>query len=582
MGSFTISGKLIDLFERRTYPVRVVVADGKIIAVEEVENAEDQYLLPGFVDAHIHIESSMLVPTAFARLAVVHGTVATVSDPHEIANVCGREGIQYMIDNSAQSPFKFFFGAPSCVPATGFETAGAVLDARAVAELLHNPDIWYLSEMMNYPGVLHNDPEVMAKIEAAKDTGKPVDGHAPGLRGEEAAAYAAAGITTDHECFTLDEALDKVKAGMHILIREGSAAKNYEALCELIRQHPHSVMFCSDDKHPDELLLHHINGLVKRSLQKGYDLYDVLRAACVHPVQHYKIPVGLLRVNDPADFIVVNNLTDFDVLQTYIAGQLVAEDGKTLLPEISAGAINHFAVERKDARAFKIKASSATTTVRVIEAIEGQLVTNMLQLPAKVEDGHIVSDIDQDVLKIAVINRYEPDALIAIAFIKNFGLRAGALASTVAHDCHNIIVVGVDDDSMCAAVNALIDSKGGIAVARNMDDVSTLPLPVAGLMSLHNGHKVAEAYTNLNKITNELGCTMHAPFMTLSFMALLVIPSLKLSDKGLFDGGKFEFTGVESLSAGQMEDMEDLKAVEESNGQTGRPYDDVRKEILGD
>ena len=545
MSSFTISGKLVDLFKRRIYPAVVTVSNGIITALTETEDVTDQYLLPGFIDAHIHIESSMLVPTAFAQMAVVHGTVATVSDPHEIANVCGMEGIQYMIDNSRLSPFKFFFGAPSCVPATSFETAGATLDAKAVEDLLHNPDIWYLSEMMNYPGVLHKESEVMAKIAAAKKTGKPVDGHAPGLRGDDATAYAAEGITTDHECFTLPEALDKVASGMHILIREGSAAKNYEALAELLQLHPDRVMFCSDDKHPDELALHHINGLVKRSLQKGYDKYDVLRAACVHPVLHYKLPVGLLRVGDAADFIVVNNFTDFSILRTYIDGQLVAENGKTLLPDVVANSINNFESGKKDAGVFTVTASSSHPEIRVIEAIEGQLVTNMLTMKGKVIDGCLVSDTEQDVLKIAVINRYQYDVPVAVAFIKNFGLKQGALASTVAHDCHNIIVVGVNDESMCAAVNTLVECKGGIAVARDKDNVSFQPLPVAGLMSLDSGHKVAEAYTRLNEITKEMGCTMHAPFMTLSFMALLVIPALKLSDKGLFDGSKFEFTHVE-------------------------------------
>lgn len=542
---FIISGNLIDLFQRRIYPVQVVVKDGRIHSVTETETAEDRYLLPGFVDAHIHIESSMLVPAAFAQIAVVHGTVATVSDPHEIANVSGLPGVQYMIDNSKLSRFKFFFGAPSCVPATAFETAGATLDAAAVETLLQSPDIWYLSELMNYPGVLHGDREVLAKIAAAKHSGKPVDGHAPGLRGSEAAMYAAAGITTDHECFTLEEALDKIAAGMHILIREGSAAKNYEALAPLLRSHPDRVMFCSDDKHPDELLLHHINGLVKRSLQNGYGLYDVLRAACVHPVLHYSLPVGLLRTGDLADFITIDNLTDFNILQTYIGGELVAENGKSLLPSIPATVINNFKADRRLVQDFAVGTSATAPTIRVIEAIEGQLVTNCLQLPAKVEGGCIVSDISRDILKIVVINRYEPSAPVAIAFIKNFGLQSGAIASTVAHDCHNIIAVGVDDDSICAAVNALIDCKGGIAVARSEASVEVLSLPVAGLMSLGSAEEVATAYTHLNSIVRSLGSPLHAPFMTLSFMALLVIPSLKLSDKGLFDGSRFAFTDVE-------------------------------------
>ncbi len=545
MRSFSISGHFIDLFQRRTYPAIVEIAGGIIKSVREIHEAPAQYILPGFVDAHVHIESSMLVPTAFARLAVVHGTVATVSDPHEIANVCGKGGVQYMIDNSKKTPFKIFFGAPSCVPATSFETAGAKLDAEAVTELLNMPDIWYLSEMMNYPGVLHKDPEVMAKIDAAKKGGKPVDGHAPGLKGDAAMAYASAGITTDHECFTLEEALGKVKAGMHILIREGSAAKNFEALADIIGLHPDRVMFCSDDKHPDELVLHHINRLVKRAMDKGHDMYDVLRSACLIPVLHYKLPVGLLREGDAADFIVVKDIKEWNVHQTYIGGELVAEEGKTLLPHIQGTTINNFSAEPKNIKDFGVKATRDNPSIRVIEAFEGQLITHELVMPGRVEDGFIVSDIADDVLKIAVVNRYEPDAPVAVAFIKNFGLQKGALASTVAHDCHNIIVVGVDDSSICAAVNALIDCKGGVAVATDGEGVECMPLPIGGLMSGDDGYQVAEQYSVLDKKAKELGTPLKAPFMTLSFMALLVIPALKLSDKGLFDGTAFRFTSTE-------------------------------------
>ncbi len=542
MYSFTISGQLIDLFQRRIYPATITVNDGFITDIQEVADAPQQYILPGFTDAHVHIESSMLVPTAFAKLAVVHGTVATVSDPHEIANVCGTDGVQYMIDNSKQTAFKVFFGAPSCVPATFFETAGAVIDAAATEQLLQNPDIWYLAEMMNYPGVLFKDAEVMKKIDAAKRISKPIDGHAPGLRGNDAATYAAAGITTDHECFTLEEALNKVALGMNILIREGSAAKNFEALHPLLQSHPEKVMFCSDDKHPDDLVLHHINSLVKRALEKGYDMYDVLRAACINPVMHYKIPVGLLRVNDPADFIVVNNTTSFDVLQTYIGGRLVAEKGKSLLPDIAVAPINNFNTNRKSAADFAIRGD--VQNIRVIEAIEGQLVTNEIIADATIENGYLISNTEKNILKIAVVNRYTPDAVIATAFIKNFGLQKGALASTVAHDCHNIITVGVDDESICAAVNALIDCKGGIAVAENANTVSCMPLPIAGLMTDADGYEVATQYATLDAKAKELGTPLKAPFMTLSFMALLVIPSLKLSDKGLFNGKEFKFTTV--------------------------------------
>lgn len=543
MASFSVSGQLIDLFARSTYPATVHVRDGKIAGIERVAEAPAQYLLPGFIDAHIHIESSMLVPTAFAQMAVVHGTVATVSDPHEIANVCGVAGVEYMIANAAQTPFKFFFGAPSCVPATGFETAGATLDAADVAALLARPDIWYLSEMMNYPGVLHQDPGVMAKIAAAQAAGKPVDGHAPGLMGDAAAQYAAAGISTDHECFTLAEALDKVACSMHILMREGSAARNLEALLPLLASHPERVMFCCDDKHPDELQLHHINHHVRRALAAGYELYDVLRAACVNPVLHYQLPVGMLRVGDDADFIVVDDLQSLHIQQTYINGQLVAEDGQSLLTHPEPDIINQFDAQLRTPQDFVLPADGATH-IRVIVANEGQLVTDSKEAAATIVDHHIVSDTERDILKLVVVNRYQPQAEVAKAFISNFGLKQGAIASTIAHDCHNIVALGVDDASICAAVNALISAKGGIAVAENATTVQVLPLPIAGLISTEDCPTVATKYAALDAAAKALGCTLQAPFMTLSFMALLVIPSLKLSDKGLFDGKEFRFTSV--------------------------------------
>lgn len=541
--SFSVTGQLIDLHQRRIYPAEIMVERGIIERITRLTEAPNRYLLPGFIDAHVHIESSMLVPTAFARMAVVHGTVATVSDPHEIANVCGKAGVQYMIDNARQSPFKCFFGAPSCVPATGFETAGATLDAADIDALLSSPDIWYLAEMMNYPGVLQGDAEVMAKIAAAHQWKKPVDGHAPGLRGSEAQAYAAAGITTDHECTTLPEALDKIAAGMHILIREGSAAKNFEALHELFALHPERVMLCSDDKHPDDLAVGHINQLVKRALAKGHDLFEVLRAACIHPVQHYNLPVGMLREGDAADFIVVNNVEALDVLQTYIGGKLVAESGKSLLPLVPAGSINHFLAQPVAADQLRVPAIAEKHELRIIDALDGQLVTTAITAKARIEVGFAVSDVEQDILKMVVINRYEAAAAPAIAFIRGFGLKKGAIASTVAHDCHNIIAVGVDDESICAAVNAVIAATGGIAVAEE-NKVSCMPLPIAGLMTDGDGYEIAQQYAAIDEAAKQLGSTLHAPFMTLSFMALLVIPSLKLSDKGLFDGQEFRFTDL--------------------------------------
>lgn len=547
MASFSLSGRLADIHQQRIYPARVDVSDGRIVHITEIDSSEldsDDYILPGFIDSHVHIESSMLVPAEFARLAVVHGTVATVSDPHEIANVCGMEGVQYMIENGKTVPFKFNFGAPSCVPATVFETAGATLDAEAVTQLLESEDIRYLSEMMNFPGVLHGDPEVMAKIAAAHRLGKPVDGHAPGLRGDTARQYIAAGISTDHECFTAEEALDKLAAGMKIIIREGSAAKNFEALIDLLRDYPEMILFCSDDKHPDSLVLGHINQLCARAVAKGIDLFHILKAACSNPVNHYKLDVGLLRTGDPADFICVKNLEEFIVTKTYINGQLVAKDGQSLIKTTAAGIVNNFSCSPKTPADFAVKVTGTDQqTIPVIEALDGQLITNRLNESALIEDGYIKADTARDILKIVVVNRYN-DAPVSKAFIRNFGLRHGAIASSVAHDSHNIVAIGADDESICAAVNAVIGAKGGVSIAQPTASgmqTALLALPVAGLMSQADGYEVAEAYASIDRAAKEAGSTLGSPFMTLSFMALLVIPHLKLSDKGLFDGDSFSF-----------------------------------------
>ncbi|HOY21277.1 MAG TPA: adenine deaminase, partial [Haliscomenobacter sp.] len=494
---------------------------------------------PGLVDAHVHIESSMLVPSEFARLAVVHGTVATVSDPHEIANVLGIAGVEYMIQNGRLTPFKFYFGAPSCVPATGFETAGASIDASGVKTLLNMPEIKYLAEMMNYPGVLMADKEVMAKISIAQQLGKPIDGHAPGVIGVDAQRYFGAGISTDHECFTYEEALEKLKLGVKIIIREGSAAKNFNALIELLPQYPAQIMFCSDDKHPDDLINGHINQLIARALMNGCDLYDTIRAATLNPVQHYHLEVGLLREGDPADLIIVEDLSTFEVVETYINGQMVARRGQTLLEAVKAEVPNHFNTEIKTPADFVVKARTGAA-VRVIEALNGEIVTRSATVKLPISDACVCSDPAQDVLKIAVVNRYK-NATPAIAFIKNFGLKEGAIASCVGHDSHNIIAVGVDDVSLCAAVNAIIRNRGGIS-AVNSEGEKVLPLPVAGIMTNADGYQTAKLYSEIDGfVKNTLGSTLSAPFMTLSFMALLVIPDLKLSDLGLFSGKEFAF-----------------------------------------
>jgi len=535
-----VDGSLVDLRTRSVYPARIRVSEGHIASVERLETAPSRYILPGFIDAHVHVESSMLTPAQFARLAVVHGTVATVSDPHEIANVLGTEGVEFMIEDGRRTPFKFHFGAPSCVPATAFETAGAVIDADDVERLLRRPEVVYLAEMMNWPGVLHDDSEVFAKLSVARRLGKPIDGHAPGLRGEDAARYAAAGITTDHESYELEEARDKISAGMRIIIREGSAARNFDELHPLISEHPDRVMFCSDDKHPDELVVGHIDRLVRRAVGLGHDLFDVLRAASLNPVEHYGLGVGLLREGDAADFIMVDSLDELRVRKTVIGGMVVSEDGESRIDDLTSPHPNRFSATPVRGADFAVAALS--DRMRVIEARDGQLITRAVVLPVIRAQDRAVSDPSRDVLKIAVVNRYSK-APPAVAFIRNMGLREGAIASSVAHDSHNIVVVGADDESMAAAVNLIIEHRGGVAaVSGSLHRV--LPLPVAGLMSDEDGYGVAAAYSEIDAIAKGMGSGLRSPFMTLSFMALLVIPELKLSDRGLFDGRRFEFVDV--------------------------------------
>lgn len=536
-----IQGQIVDIQNKRIFSGEITVENGKIKSIVEKEHDVKHYIMPGFIDAHIHIESSMLVPSEFAKLAVLHGTVGTISDPHEIANVLGKDGVYYMIENSKKVPLKFHFGAPSCVPATSFETAGAVIDSEGIKELLTSSDIHYLAEMMNYPGVLFDDEEVMKKIAWAKHFNKPVDGHAPGLRGDAVKKYISAGITTDHECFTYEEAAEKLALGMKVIIREGSAAKNFEALIDLLPEHFENMMFCSDDKHPDDLIVSHINALCARAVTKGMDIFKVLQAACINPVHHYNMNVGILRDGDFGDFIVVKDLVDFKVQQTYINGELVAENGISKVEHVDFETPNNFNTSLKKTEDFEVKSSASK--IRVIEALEGQLITNEIHHTSLVQNGNLVSNTDDDVLKMTVVNRYQ-DAQPAIAFIKNFGLKQGAIASSVAHDCHNIVAVGTSDEEICKAVNLLIENKGGVC-AVNGAEQKVLPLPVAGIMSDKDGWTAGKLYQEIDEMAKDLGSNLKAPFMTLSFMALLVIPDLKLSDKGLFSGNTFSFVDLE-------------------------------------
>lgn len=536
-----IQGQIVDIENKRIYSGEIIVQNGKITSIIEKQHNNKKYILPGFIDAHIHIESSMLVPSEFAKIAVLHGTVGTISDPHEIANVLGKEGVHYMIENGKKVPLKFHFGAPSCVPATFFETAGAVIDSNQIKELMAMDDICYLSEMMNYPGVLFDDEEVLKKIAWAKHFNKPVDGHAPGLRGEPIKKYISAGISTDHECFTYDEAAEKLSLGMKVIIREGSAAKNFEALIDLLPEHYENMMFCSDDKHPDDLIVGHINLLCARAVAKGFDTFKILQMACINPVKHYNMNIGLLKENDVADFIVVEDLKNFKVLQTYINGELVASNGQSFVKHIDFETPNNFNTSKKQVSEFTIPSNAAT--IRVIEALEGQLITNEIHCKPKIENGNLVSDVTNDILKMAVVNRYA-NTKPAVAFIKNFGLKKGAIASSVAHDCHNIVVVGTSDEEICNAINLIIENTGGIC-AINGEEQKSLALPVAGIMSNKNGWETGKLYQEIDAMAKQLGSTLKAPFMTLSFMALLVIPDLKLSDKGLFSGKSFAFTDLE-------------------------------------
>jgi len=538
--TFSLSGNIVDVVKERVYQGTIFIENGKIVNVTEEETQSDQYILPGLIDAHIHVESSMLTPTEFARIAVVHGTVATVSDPHEIANVLGINGVKFMIENGKQVPFKFYFGAPSCVPATTFESSGANLGPEDMEQLLKMDEIHYLSEMMNFPGVIYGDKEVAAKLNVAKKHNKPVDGHAPGLTGQDIKKYIQSGITTDHECFTIEEALEKISYGMKVQIREGSAAKNFDTLIPLINSHPDKIMLCSDDKHPDDLVEGHINLVIKKAIALGYDPIKVLRVCTYNPINHYSLNVGLLQKGDPADFILIDNFEDFNIKQTYIDGKLVAENGKSLLMSAPTSTPNIFYANPVTEKDLEVKVEGES--IQVMKALDGQLITPKLIQKAKIENGLVTSDVENDILKMVVLNRYKK-ADPAIGFVNGFGLKKGAIASTVAHDSHNIIAVGTNDKEIVQAINLLIETKGGISLIDG-DFQLHLPLPVAGIMSNDDGYKIAEIYKQLNQSVKNLGSTLHAPYMTLSFMALLVIPELKLSDKGLFDGTKFEFTSL--------------------------------------
>ncbi|WP_139557768.1 adenine deaminase [Methylotetracoccus oryzae] len=536
-----VVANLVQIEQRRVIAAEIHWRAGVIHRIRSLggERSGLGYVMPGFVDAHLHIESSLLTPAAFARMAVRHGTVGAICDPHEIANVLGTDGVRFMLREARETPFHFLFGAPSCVPATPFVTTGAELDVAAVEALLLQPGVGFLSEVMNVPAVLARDPALCAKIGSARRLGLPVDGHAPGLRGDGLRRYVAAGIDTDHECATLEEALEKIRCGMHILIREGSAARNFDALHPLLTSHTERVMLCSDDKHPDALLDGHIDRMVARAVALGHEVFDVLRAACINPVRHYRLPGGLLRVGDAMDAIEVSDLASFVARRTWLRGVCVW-DGSVRAPQAVIGApINRFDANPIAPEALVLAAPEGRL-LRVIEVRDGELITRELRLPLNRAGQGILPDPGRDILLLAVMNRYHAHPP-AVALVRGFGLRAGALASSVAHDAHNVIAVGTDAQSLCAAANAVIAARGGLAVALR-GRVELLPLPVAGLMSREPGEKVAERYASLERLARRLGCPLQAPLMALSFLTLLVIPELKLSDRGLFDTTALRFT----------------------------------------
>jgi adenine deaminase len=536
-------GNIVNIFDNSIFFGVISVFEGRIFNIvrtkEEIPDAP--YFLPGFVDAHVHIESSMLSPSQFGKIAVVHGTVGTVSDPHEIANVLGTKGVEFMIENGEKIPFKFCFGAPSCVPATEFETAGAIVSVDDIEYLMANPKIGYLAEMMNFPGVIYENEEVLAKLAIAKKYHKPIDGHAPGLRGEQSQKYFSYGITTDHECFSYDEAKEKLEMGVKVLIREGSAAKNFNDLISLANEYSAQMMFCSDDKHPDDLVEGHINLLVKRAVESGVNVFKALRMASLNPVRHYDLNIGLLREGEPADFIEVNNLQDFKVLATYIDGNLVASKGVTLIEDVKAVKVNNFSAKAIKIEDLNLEIPNDSKYIKTIKVNDGQLITDSFLFELAQRDADFLTT--NDILKLVVYNRYKEDQP-KLAFINGFGIKNGAIASSVAHDSHNIIAVGTSDEDIEQAINLIVREKGGISVVAD-EKMGVLPLPIAGLMSDKDGYEVAKDYTQIDEFAkSQLNCTLKSPFMSLSFMALLVIPSLKLSDKGLFDGNTFEFTDI--------------------------------------
>lgn len=533
-----ISGTIVDVIRRKQFKGRLYIEGGVIADIQPDIDVNPVYILPGLIDSHVHVESSMLTPARFAQNAVRYGVVSTVSDPHEIANVCGVAGIEFMLENAQSTPFKFFFGVPSCVPATSFDFGGAIIEAPVIAQLFDKYKLKYLAEMMNYPGVVNQKSDVLAKLKVAIERELPIDGHAPQLTGEPLYNYVSAGIDTDHECSSLAEAEEKIIRGMKILIREGSAAKNFDELYPLIDMYPDNVMLCTDDYHPDSFESGYMNKFLIKGKELGLNFWNVLQALTINPIAHYKLDVGLVQKGDKADFIVVDNLTKFNVLQTWINGELVFDGVKPFTYISNQSSINNFCA--KPISSLDLVVNYKQGQLNVIKAIDGSLLTEHLKLNPLVIDDICVQDIENDILKLVLVNRYEKNDKPQVAFVTGFGLKKGAIASSVAHDSHNIVAVGADDKDIEYAVNAVIELKGGIAASAD-GETFVLELPIAGLMTELPFEEVAIKYQKINDMVKLFGTQLSAPFMTLAFMSLIVIPKLKLGNKGLFDVDKFKF-----------------------------------------
>ena len=534
-----VAGNLIDIITKESYPAVLGIRSGKIISVQRDEKLRcEHYLIPGFVDSHVHVESSMLCPYEFSKMAVSHGTLGALCDPHEIANVLGKKGIDYMIENGRDAPCRLYFGAHSCVPATPFESSGASLKGEDISLLFDTHKLYHLAEVMNVPGVLDGDLQLLQKIGEAKKRAKKIDGHAPGLSGDELARYVAAGIDSDHECTSYGEGLEKLKHGMKVSIREGSAAKNFDALIDLIEVFPNSVMFCSDDIHPDDLARGHINSLVKRALDRKFCLYDVLRAASLNPTRHYGLDLGLLQCGDRADFLVVRDLDSLELVRAYLGGEVVYESGRVSSETRKHEVLNNFSRSPIEADSLRIEVPKAKE-LRVIAIEDGQLYTRKEKHKPLLRDGIVEADLDRDLLLLAVLSRYS-DAPASLALAKNMGLQRGTIASSIAHDSHNIIAIGTSRKDIARAINLIVESRGGISAVEGEEEM-LLALPIAGLMSDGDGVSVAREYEAIDAFAKKLGAKPKSPFMTLSFLALPVIPELKLSDRGLFDAEKRDF-----------------------------------------